>query len=199
MGDEMKEQAAWLRGCNESQAQRIQALQAENKLQAERIEILDEEVDAFRSSEAYRRLEQLCDELKKKVERLHGWVTDLQAGMYINCVYCGHRYGPDDKVPASMADVLKAHVEQCPDHPMSKLKAENATLRAAADLVERGSPNDIRAKGWTVAVHNDYRVARGAHTFWLFTKDGRALKGEGPTDIDALDRVREALTVMGAE
>lgn len=50
------------------------------------------------------------------------WVKDLQSGMYINCVYCGHRYGPKDDVPDSMADVLKRHVEQCPKHPMSRLR-----------------------------------------------------------------------------
>ena len=52
------------------------------------------------------------------------WVDDLQKGMYVNCVYCGHRYGPADKVPVSMADVLKEHIEQCPKHPLSKMKAE---------------------------------------------------------------------------
>ena len=70
---------------------------------------------------------QLADE----VERQEKWIDDLQAGMYINCVYCGHRYGPDDEVPASMAEVLKEHVEQCPKHPMSVLKEENARLREA--------------------------------------------------------------------
>ena len=65
-----------------------------------------------------------------EVERLKAWVNDCQAGMYINCVYCGHRYGPDDEVPATMADVLKAHIEQCPEHPMSALKAENTKLTA---------------------------------------------------------------------
>ena len=52
-------------------------------------------------------------------KRLQQWVKDLQSGMYINCVYCGHRYGPNDEVPASMADVLKAHIEKCPEHPLS--------------------------------------------------------------------------------
>jgi len=35
------------------------------------------------------------------------WVGDLQSGMYVNCVYCGHRYGPADEIPTSMADVLR--------------------------------------------------------------------------------------------
>lgn len=52
------------------------------------------------------------------------WVADLQSGMFINCVYCGHRYGPNDEVPASMAQVLKDHIEVCSEHPMSKLKEE---------------------------------------------------------------------------
>lgn len=63
---------------------------------------------------------------------LQQWVNDLQAGMYINCVYCGHRYGPDDEVPAAMADVLREHVEQCPKHPMSALKTERDALLTAA-------------------------------------------------------------------
>lgn len=65
-------------------------------------------------------------------DRLKAWVADLQSRMFINCVYCGHQYGPNDKVPSSMANVLKAHIEVCPEHPMSKLKATNAKLLAAA-------------------------------------------------------------------
>jgi hypothetical protein len=74
--------------------------------------------------------------LEAKVRRLEGenegfvqWVNDLHSGMYINCVYCGHRYGPSKDTPVSMADVLKAHVEKCPKHPMSQLKAENEILK----------------------------------------------------------------------
>jgi hypothetical protein len=70
----------------------------------------------------------------------------------VNCVYCGHRYGPavcpkcdgsgieeyradhtTDKVcivcngtgagvPVAMADVLKEHIAQCPKHPLSEMK-----------------------------------------------------------------------------
>lgn len=49
--------------------------------------------------------------------RLEKWVSDLQSGMFVNCVYCGHRYGPADNVPVTMAEALKEHVEQCPAHP----------------------------------------------------------------------------------
>lgn len=70
-------------------------------------------------------------DLLTEVERLRSWVNDLQSGMYVNCVYCGHRYGPRETTPATMADALKAHVERCPAHPMLALKAENERLRAA--------------------------------------------------------------------
>jgi hypothetical protein len=64
-----------------------------------------------------------------EIKRLRQWVNDLQSGMYVNCVYCGHRYGPAKETPVSMASVLKAHIEQCPEHPMSKLKTENDQLQ----------------------------------------------------------------------
>lgn len=53
--------------------------------------------------------------------------------------------------------------------------------------------DDIRAEGWTVAVHNDYRIHGEAHTFWLFTRGNRCVKGEGRTDAEALNRVRAAI------
>lgn len=79
--------------------------------------------------------ERECAQLRQEVQRLTQWVNDLQAGSYITCVYCGHRYGPDDEVPTTMAAVLTEHVEQCPKHPMSALRQENERLR---DLL-RGS------------------------------------------------------------
>ena len=54
-------------------------------------------------------------------------------------------------------------------------------------------PDDIRAAGWSVAVHNDYRLNGERMTFWLFTKGCRAVKGEGRTDREALDQVRAQL------
>jgi hypothetical protein len=80
------------------------------------------------------------------IERLNSWISDLQSGMYVNCVYCGHRYGPEKDTPVAMAEILKRHVAQCPEHPMSKLKellvAASHGLRsyqfgnAAPDLAE---------------------------------------------------------------
>ena len=47
----------------------------------------------------------------------------------------------------------------------------------------------LRAAGWMVAVHNDYRQDGKLMTFWLFTRDGVAVKGEGATDDEALAQV----------
>jgi len=73
-------------------------------------------------------------------ETLQQWVNDLQSGMYVNCVYCGHRYGPAETTPVSMADALKEHIENCPKHPMSVLKAQLAESqrreRAAVEDLE---------------------------------------------------------------
>ncbi|MCC2108012.1 MAG: hypothetical protein KDJ40_10790 [Hyphomicrobiales bacterium] len=56
------------------------------------------------------------------------------------------------------------------------------------------SPDDLRAQGWMVAVHNDYRLNGKPHTFWLLTNaQGRALKGEGSSDAEALDQIRAIL------
>lgn len=56
--------------------------------------------------------------------------------------------------------------------------------------------NDIRAEGWAVAVHNDYRLRGEFYTFWLFTKDDRAIKGEGKTDAEALDIIRRQIGLI---
>ena len=55
------------------------------------------------------------------------------------------------------------------------------------------NPSDIRDQGWAVAVHNDYRLVGVPHTFWLFTRGDSCVKGEGKTDSEALDDVRNKL------
>lgn len=73
--------------------------------------------------------------------RLKQWVRDLQDGCWVNCVYCGHRYGHEKDTQVAMADVLKQHVEQCPDHPMAALKARTTKLetamRQASEIMSR--------------------------------------------------------------
>ena len=71
----------------------------------------------------------IVDELHDEVAGLKQWVNDLQGGMFVNCVYCGHRYGPQKDTPVSMAEVLKQHIEVCSKHPMAQLKKELSALK----------------------------------------------------------------------
>lgn len=89
------------------------------------------------------------NEAAGELERLQQHVHDLQSGMYINCVYCGHRYGPEDEVPATMADALKEHIEQCPKHPMSALKIEIERLHKIVGSVV-DIADELNGKEWPV-------------------------------------------------
>lgn len=75
----------------------------------------------------------LVGETASRVEiaRLTQWVSDLQSAMYVNCVYCGHRYGPDGETPVAMADVLTQHVAACPSHPLAAANDEIVKLKAS--------------------------------------------------------------------
>ena len=68
--------------------------------------------------------------LVEHVQRLQKWIDDLQSGMFINCVYCGHRYGPGQEVAATMREALYEHVKVCPRHPLSAALARVAELEA---------------------------------------------------------------------
>jgi hypothetical protein len=79
----------------------------------------------------------------------------------------------------------------------SKAKASaEAEKEAAIEVTARRGemvPDILRRDGWAVAVHNDYKLRGEPHTFWLFTHpSGRWVKGEGPTDADAIAQCVEA-------
>jgi hypothetical protein len=60
---------------------------------------------------------------------------------------------------------------------------------------------NLRRAGWTVAVHNDFRLKGEPHTFWLLTHEAtkRYAKGEGTSDLEALEIcAHEAALVMDA-
>lgn len=105
----------------------------------------------------------------------------------------------------AVADAVQALAkEACAQLDEDAVKEINGRGRArilAALVAERqwSLPEDIRQLGWTVAVHNDYRSYGKSHTFWLFTKDGRAVKGEGRNDAAALDCVRVAIAEQEGE
>ncbi len=61
------------------------------------------------------------------------------------------------------------------------------------------NPDDIRAAGWSVSGHNDYRQDNASHTYWSFVrtekgaKIGQEVHGEGLTDAEALNSIRGKL------
>ena len=97
--------------------------------------------------------------------------------------------------PGVTAQVTEWHNERADQAAtaLTALTERNRALEAEVERLREASPDDIRAAGWAVAVHNDYRLAGENHTFWLFTRDGRAIKGEGRTDEEALAAARTAL------
>lgn len=101
-----------------------------------------------------------------------------------------------------IADIIYEAGWRCiADAQHAGLQAAIPMLRQAltAPGVPEGCPDDIRAQGLTVAVHNDYRLNGQRHTFWLFVDEmGMSYKGEGPTDADALNQVRALLTTSPA-
>lgn len=62
-------------------------------------------------------------EVSDALDRMTQWKDDLLQGKTVNCVYCGHRYNPGTP---EQAQVLKDHIEQCPDHPLAHMRNELA-------------------------------------------------------------------------
>lgn len=82
-------------------------------------------------------------------------------------------------------------INYCYNHTRAAKRVEK-TKRAVESFDPR-VPDDIRANGWSVAIHNDYKQFDLTHTFWLFTKDDHCVKGEGHDDAQALNAIRYQL------
>lgn len=72
------------------------------------------------------------ESMRAEVKRLRQWVSDLQSGMYLNCVYCGHRYGPGISV-----EVLHDHIQQCPQHPLTRARRLLVDVREEMERLEQ--------------------------------------------------------------
>ena len=84
----------------------------------------------FNTSEDCRCINELAAALRAERER----VADLWSTKFVFCTYCGQRYDYDENAPVSTEDAIKAHIETCPKHPMSALKARVAELEPDAKL-----------------------------------------------------------------
>ena len=73
------------------------------------------------------------EELEVENKRLEEWIDDLQSGMWVNCVYCGHRYGPQKNVTPTMRKQLEQHVTKCPKHPLAQALKEVYLLTSERD------------------------------------------------------------------
>lgn len=96
----------------------------------------------------------------------------------------GHKV--ENSHPTILFGVACYRAGQASLHPASAAPVTDETALSGVD--------QLRANGWTVAVHNDYRLNGKPYTFWLWTHpDGRYVKGEGLTDDEALRQVRAAI------
>jgi len=76
-------------------------------------------------------------------------------------------------------------------------------LQAEYERLRDACPDDLRAAGWHVAIHNDYRQEGRDCTFWLLTRPrpgnpniGDFVKGEGYGDAQALNQIRRLLRML---
>lgn len=102
--------------------------------------------DCLEADKKLKAAESALAAMTKERDESRAWVSDLQSGLYVNCVYCGHRYGPGETTPVTMADALKAHIEICKSHPMSALKSELAALKAKRALTEDELATELTGK-----------------------------------------------------
>ncbi len=102
-------------------------------------------VSAHNSFEALLNRAEQADRYEAENTALRQWVSDLLAGTFVNCVYCGHRYGPDDETPVSRSDLLTRHVAACPDHPLAKQIANAKAFDLAVNGVLQKMFDEERA------------------------------------------------------
>lgn len=136
------------------------------------------------------RISELETQLAERAIPTH-WTSNGEAGDG-QTVCDGCETPVDDDSPHAISDCRKVW-------EAANGQGWHAAAVAEQQLAEReglGLLARMRAAGWCVAVHNDYRLHGESFTFWGFTRDGRFVKGEGRTDEEAL---RAALEAVDAE
>lgn len=105
--------------------------------------------------------------------------------------------GADNEISITIRGQEQVAIVMKALHAAGFVHAQGAPAAEAqpANVAER--VQKLRDGGWMVAVHNDYRQDGKLRTFWLFVRDGRAVKGEGDTDAEALEAVLDILVAEG--
>ena len=139
--------------------------------------------------------------LQEENRRLEAWIDDLQSGMYINCVYCGHRYGPNSgpntkDFNITMRKALEDHISKCHKHPLSEAKAANARLQAEANWNMK-EPCEAKAE---IDQHREkIAVLIGCRDHWKHSYDSaRAEIAKMDSDIIFLGTVVEGLQAQNS-
>ena len=113
----------------------------------EKIEILDDELEIEKEENIRLCHDQwylidIWNKHHEEIKELNNWINDLQAGMYVNCVYCGYRFSNPEVFP-TIQEVLHEHMENCSKHPLFKanqeLKRLNSIIKTLiGDALEQG-------------------------------------------------------------
>jgi|ERR1051326_3192051 hypothetical protein len=134
--------------------------------------------------------------MKRKEEDIQPWILDLTKASYdaANRKF----YERLGKPPTEWWDLLAwgdnklFHVEMIEAAVQEINAPPPPSPSPAVDFLGK-----LRAEGWSVAVHNDYRLNGESYTFWLLTKHDRFIKGEGRTDAEALKQAAESVYAFG--
>ena len=109
--------------------------------------------------------------------------------------------GLQDAYIATLQQALQNIDKLCTCNSWLENKIVEHVEKALTTTVPKKSPllsnplEELRSLGWSVAVHNDYKLDGKSMTFWLFTHpDGRYIKGEGVTDFEACTQAKDQLT-----
>lgn len=126
-------------------------------------------------------LERQLAEAQEEIQRCHKLLWGVQ------CACCGEIIGKDKQSQDVSLEVLKAHIEICPEHPLSAVKAENTKLRKIFAMVRRYSAEI--AEEW-------FRV--DSLTSWRITEVGHKAKrgnecGKKPPD-EYINEIRDRRT-----
>jgi hypothetical protein len=86
-------------------------------------------------------VDQVIKDMAREIRKKNKWIADMQSGLYINCVYCGHRYPPG--TPAVRDKALYEHIKKCPQHPLKKAHDLIRSMMTTLDTIMEDEGADM--------------------------------------------------------